>query len=496
MLSAPGSRRSLRSRVSRPPPSWRSGRPGFTRGGAPRVSRGRAGCLRSHLSQSGLKVSRIALAAAYGGLSGAVPAAVWSAIVVPLFVDVALAVLRPVEDLIAQRYVGRASAVLARVRPLVVGITGSYGKTTTKTYVAHLIAGDRSVVASPRSFNNRAGLARTVNEHLVPGTEVLVAEMGAYGPGEISALCRWLQPEVVVITSIGPAHLERFGTLDRTLSAKAEITSAARVVVLNIDDERLEGLAADAFPRPRRWSVPRDATRAPTLPFWSTPMASSYDSVESRRASSCLAPGSPSPIRSNAACAAAVAVELGIDPEVVVRRLASLPGVPNRLQRYEAKAGYVVLDDTFNANPAGARHALDALAAEACEGRRVLVTPGMVELGRTQPAENSALAETGSRCCDRPRRRWKDEQGRARRGLPPGGTPAVGEALQHAGGGGRVGTCRSSVRATPCCSRMISRTTSPECTTSSGAPPWKRKRESAGPRSVFARGVWHKVATR
>ena len=176
------------------------------------------------------------------------PAAVWSAIVVPLFVDVALAVLRPVEDLIAQRYVGRASAVLARVRPLVVGITGSYGKTTTKTYVAHLIAGDRSVVASPRSFNNRAGLARTVNEHLVPGTEVLVAEMGAYGPGEISALCRWLQPEVVVITSIGPAHLERFGTLDRTLSAKAEITSAARVVVLNIDDERLEGLARRLSP--------------------------------------------------------------------------------------------------------------------------------------------------------------------------------------------------------------------------------------------------------
>jgi UDP-N-acetylmuramoyl-tripeptide--D-alanyl-D-alanine ligase len=340
----------------------------------------------------GLEGLAIALAAAYRGLSGAVPAAVWSAIVVPLFIDVALAVLRPVEDLIAQRYVGRASAVLARVRPLVVGITGSYGKTTTKTYVAHLIAGDRSVVVSPRSFNNRAGLARTVNEHLVPGTEVLVAEMGAYGPGEISALCRWLQPEVVVITSIGPAHLERFGTLDRTLSAKAEITSAARVVVLNIDDERLEGLARRLSPTQKVVRVSGSDVSADVavlehadgleLRLWGEPSGVVV-----------LAPGSPSPIRSNAACAAAVAVELGIDPEVVVRRLASLPGVPNRLQRYEAKAGYVVLDDTFNANPAGARHALDALAAEAREGRRVLVTPGMVELGRTQPAENSALAE-------------------------------------------------------------------------------------------------------
>ena len=132
----------------------------------------------------GVECVAVALSGAYAGVSGAALAAAWSAIAVPVFVDAALGVLRPVEDRLAQRHVERASAVLGRVRPVVVGITGSYGKTTTKTYVAHLVAGDRSVVASPRSFNNRAGLARTVNEHLVPGTDVLVAEMGAYGPGE------------------------------------------------------------------------------------------------------------------------------------------------------------------------------------------------------------------------------------------------------------------------------------------------------------------------
>jgi UDP-N-acetylmuramoyl-tripeptide--D-alanyl-D-alanine ligase len=93
----------------------------------------------------------------------------------------------------------------------------------------------------------------------------------------------------------------------------------------------------------------------------------------------------------------AVAVELGIDPESVLRRLGSLPVVPNRLQRYLANAGYVVFDDTFNANPVGAGRALDALASEACEGRRVLVTPGMVELGKTQADENAALAERAAR---------------------------------------------------------------------------------------------------
>jgi UDP-N-acetylmuramoyl-tripeptide--D-alanyl-D-alanine ligase len=345
------------------------------------------------VSMEGLAV---ALTGVYVGVSGAVLAAAWTAIAAPVFVDAALGILRPVENRLAQRYVERASAVLGRVRPTVVGITGSYGKTTTKNYVAHLLAGDRSVVASPRSFNNRAGLARTVNEHLVPGTEVLVAEMGAYGPGEIAALCRWLQPEVAVITSIGPAHLERFGTLDKTLAAKAEITSTARVVVLNVDDERLDELA-------RRLGAGHKIVRASGLDASADVAVLDHaDGLELRvRGSSSgvavLVPEAPPPIRSNAACAAAVAVELGIDPEVVARRLASVPVVPNRLQRYRASAGYVVFDDTFNANPVGAGRALDALESEVCEGRRVLVTPGMVELGRSQVAENAALAERAAR---------------------------------------------------------------------------------------------------
>jgi len=344
----------------------------------------------------GMEGLAVALAGTYAGVSGAVLAAAWAAIAVPVFVDAALGMLRPVEDQLAQRYVERASAVLGRVRPIVVGITGSYGKTTTKTYVAHLVAGDRSVVASPRSFNNRAGLARTVNEHLVAGTDVLVAEMGAYGPGEIAALCRWLRPEVAVITSIGSAHLERFGTLDKTLAAKAEITSAARVVVLNVDDLRLNGLA---------WHLggSHKIVRASGLDANAdVAVVDHAGDLELRvRGNSSgvavLAPGAPPPIRSNAACAAAVAIELGIDPEVLVRRLGSLPVVPNRLQRYQANAGYVVLDDTFNANPVGAGRALDALESEGCEGRRVLVTPGMVELGKAQAAENAALAERAAR---------------------------------------------------------------------------------------------------
>jgi UDP-N-acetylmuramoyl-tripeptide--D-alanyl-D-alanine ligase len=97
---------------------------------------------------------------------------------------------------------------------------------------------------------------------------------------------------------------------------------------------------------------------------------------------------------SNAACAVGAALELGLAPEALLPRLATLPAPPNRLQRYVAEGGYVVLDDTFNSNPLGARLALSRLETEARHGRRVVVTPGMVELGPSQRTENAAFAES------------------------------------------------------------------------------------------------------
>jgi UDP-N-acetylmuramoyl-tripeptide--D-alanyl-D-alanine ligase len=141
-----------------------------------------------------------------------VPVAVAAAALVPVLVDAALAVTAPLEDRWAQPYVRRAEAKLKQVRPTVVAITGSYGKTSTKGYVAHLVAGTKQVVPTPHSFNNRAGLARAINEHLALGTEVFVAEMGTYGRGEIAELCRFVPPDIAVITAIGPVHLERMRT--------------------------------------------------------------------------------------------------------------------------------------------------------------------------------------------------------------------------------------------------------------------------------------------
>jgi UDP-N-acetylmuramoyl-tripeptide--D-alanyl-D-alanine ligase len=317
--------------------------------------------------------------------SGAGPAvAAALAVSVPLLVDLSSAITAPFEDAAARRHVRRAAARLQRVAPLVVAITGSYGKTSTKGYVAHLLAGSRTVLASPASFNNRAGLARAVNENLAEGTDVFVAEMGTYAKGEIAALCSWLAPAIAVITAIGPVHLERFGSEERIVEAKAEILERARVAVLNIDDPRLAALATGAEERGlrvRRVSE-SDAGADVRVSESGEGLTLFVDGLERAR-------GPLGPRPGNVACAVAVALEAGLPLEEIGRRFGSLPGAAHRLEQGTGAGGVVVLDDTYNANPAGARAALRALEALAPPaGRRVVVTPGMVELGRRQEEEN------------------------------------------------------------------------------------------------------------
>jgi len=334
-----------------------------------------------------------AIAGALGGLRAAVPAAALAVVAVPVLLDAVLALLAPLEERLAGRFVDAARDRLRRVGPVVVAITGSYGKTTTKGYVAHLLSGRFSMVASPRSFNNRAGLARTVNELLVPGTDVLVAEMGAYGPGEIASLCAWLPPTVAVITAIGPVHLERFGSLERTLEAKAEITAGAETVVLNVDDERLAGLAERLTGEGRRVLAcsARDASADVAVVAEDGGLALVVGGERAGLAG--LSGGQLPAATTNVACAAAAAIALGCTPAEVLERLGSLPVAENRLQRSVAPNGIVVLDDTFNANPAGAALALDLLAQSGGPGvRRAVITPGMVELGPLQAAENATFA--------------------------------------------------------------------------------------------------------
>ncbi len=302
---------------------------------------------------------------------------------VPMIIDVALMVLAPFERRLGDQWVEKAARGLERSGARVVAITGSYGKTSTKIMAAHLLSGVTATVASPASFNNRMGLARSINEGLAPGTELFIAEMGIYGPGEIEDLCRWIPPEVGVMTAIGPVHLERMKTEEAIAAAKREILAKVRVGVINVDHPLLSRIADEESARIeiiRCSSVLADADVH-------------ADPVSGRVTVRGVEVGGfdvANQHAGNVACAVGIVVAVGLDPASVSDRLGSLPPAPNRRVASTSASGFTIIDDTFNSNPAGARSALTRLAATRAS-RRVLVTPGMVELGPIQSAENEAL---------------------------------------------------------------------------------------------------------
>ncbi len=309
---------------------------------------------------------------------------------VPLVLDLTTRFLRPYEERGAQRFVDQAAQRLARTHPRIVAITGSYGKTSTKHYLSSILAEEYGVVASPRSFNNRAGLSRAINENLDEGTRIFIAEMGTYGSGEIRALTSWCPPQIAVVTAIGPVHLERMGSLEVVEAAKREITERAETVVVNVDDPRLAGWPASLRAEGKRvitaGSTNPDAEIrvAPESGHW----AVLVDGISVATVEQILGVQP-----TNLACALASARALDVDLERAVAGLARVRPVANRLNVATAPSGVVVVDDTFNANPASARAALDVLHSLEVPGRRVVVTPGLVELGDEQYQENLRLAQ-------------------------------------------------------------------------------------------------------
>ena len=326
--------------------------------------------------------------------------AVWLAgpagVLIPLLLaanltDLALGVLWQVERKLSRKFVIEARRKLKRVGPQVVAITGSYGKTSTKGYVAHILGKAHQTVASPASFNNMMGLSRTINEHLVIGTSVFVAEMGMNQEGRIRELCELFNPDIAAITVIGEAHMERLGSQEAIFRAKAEITEKAKTVVLPVDQPELvaliekcrregktvitvsgQGNNADVIVDPDRGLVTYGPDASPT-PMTVPPFGHGV----------------------NVAVALGIAYAVKVPQDEALARLADLPVAAHRAEVQKMPDGVWIIDDTYNSNPVGAARAIDDAAALAQErrGPLVVVTPGMVELGPVQFQRNSELAQ-------------------------------------------------------------------------------------------------------
>ena len=297
-----------------------------------------------------------------------------------------------------------ARAVLARLPdPLVVGLTGSSGKTSTKDLVAHLLESLGPTVAPKGSFNTEFGVPLTVLS-AERDTRYLVIEMGARGAGHIAYLCDVAPPRIGVVLNVGAAHAGEFGGREATARAKSELVQAlpaadaGGVAILNDDDPLVREMAAVTTARVVRFGRGEAAdVRAEDVVL----------DGQARAAFLLVTGHGSAPVRlrlygehqvSNALAAAAVALELGMPVEAVAAGLGDArPRSRWRMEVTERPDGVTVVNDAYNANPESVRAALQALVAMAAGGRTWAVLGEMLELGASSAEEHAAVGALVSR---------------------------------------------------------------------------------------------------
>lgn len=295
-----------------------------------------------------------------------------------------------------------AAAWRARFDPLVVGVTGSIAKTSTKEAIAAVLAGSGRTIRTEGNENNEIGVPLSI---LRLGPEVVnfVVEMGMYRGGEIAALARIAQPAIGVVTAIQGVHLSRIGSIEAIENAKAELIEAlppTGVAVLNADDARVRGLAARTRARSVTYGFAADADLG-------------ADDVSSAGHSgmrfSLRYPGAGGPAHvaasipalgrlsvHNALAAAAVGLAAGMSIETIVAALAEGWSAPHRAQLIAA-GGVTIIDDSYNASPASSLAALDLLGG--LPGRRVAVLGEMLELGEGSDDGHRAVGTAAAAAC-------------------------------------------------------------------------------------------------
>ncbi len=356
------------------------------------------------LAVEAIAIARVA-AGAPRGLVVTIAGAAVLLLTAPLLVPLANWMLTPVQRAINGRFLRAAQTRLAEVKPIVIGITGSYGKTSTKHFLQAILAQRYHTLMTPGSYNTLMGVCRVINEQLTADHHVFIVEMAAYGRGEIREIADLVHPRIGILTAIGPQHLEWFGTIENVAATKYELMQSLPpdgAGVFNADDPRCGELAD----RTAHVKVLRVGIAAPG------PLRVRAEDITHGRGGLTFVlvddSGTRAPVTTrllgrhnvlNILAASAAALELGLSLPDVAAGAARLEAPEHRLQLLNGAGGVTVIDDAYNANPEGAAQALDVLR-QFTTGRRILVTPGMIELGPLQDEANRTFGRQAAAVCD------------------------------------------------------------------------------------------------
>jgi UDP-N-acetylmuramoyl-tripeptide--D-alanyl-D-alanine ligase len=279
-----------------------------------------------------------------------------------------------------KRYQKKAKAKLAAADIKVVAITGSYGKTSAKNILASLLKLKYKVLSTPSSYNTPMGISRTIMENNLEDYDVFIVEMGARNVGDIAELCSLFPPDYALITGICPQHLESFKTIENIIKTKGEIIQPTKNKVFIAGDvfDLFSAFEGDKVKCDNFAEVVSDSTGT----SFTLNLGGKSQKVKVKLLGEHCA--------QNISICAACAYELGVDFEQIVTAVQNLEFVEHRLQLIKS-GGVNIIDDGYNANIKGAEAAINVLLT--FSGKRVVVTPGLVELGVLEHDENFALGE-------------------------------------------------------------------------------------------------------
>lgn len=271
-----------------------------------------------------------------------------------------------IEKFLFEAYKRQAKKKIASMSDLtIICVTGSYGKTSMKNFIAQILSSKYNVYATPRSVNTLGGIIRDVNESLPDNAQVYICEAGAREVGDIYAITQLLHPQIVVVGKVGPQHLEYFKTLDRIVRTKLEIIHSNRLEkafvhtsVTNEPNDKvtffgddIQNLAATLE------GIDFDLHVGGELRHFHTSVLGGFQTI-------------------NINAAILIASQMGMNADEIVHAVASLKSVEHRLERIDA-GGKIILDDGYNGNIDGMLEGVRLCSLHT--GRKVIVTPGLVE---------------------------------------------------------------------------------------------------------------------
>lgn len=328
----------------------------------------------------------------------------------PLLPALANLINKPIENRISRWYIDDAVRMIKEHGNLrIIGITGSFGKTSVKYYLTTLLSESFSVLMTPESYNTPMGIVRTIREHLKPTHEIFVCEMGARHLHDIKEITDIVHPDDGIVTSIGYQHLETFHSLENIISTKYELLDAVD------EKEKAEGKQEGKHLKFVNGDneIIRANMKYPDAITYGLSDGNDYQAkdVQVSGAGTSFTVTAPSGETAefttrlvgrhnveNIVGAIAAANSLGVPMKKLVMAVRRLVSVPHRLEL--TKHGNVsILDDAYNSNPNGAKVALETLSL--FEGSvKILVTPGMVELGEKEAEYNEEFGKQAAAVCD------------------------------------------------------------------------------------------------